>query len=316
VQDGGPPETNKSYRVGARHATPLRYPGGKQRLTPFVREILHHNALEQYSYCEPFAGGAGVAIELLLEGDVSSIHLNDSAYPIYCFWSVLKSNPDYLCSGIRDAILNVEQWRFHKSVLSSFLTHSMEEVALSTLILNRCNRSGVLSGGVIGGLGQRGNWKMDARFPRNELIRRIERIAYHSDQICVTNKDASELIKNARSFCQDKTLFYLDPPYFHKSSRLYLDYYKPSDHSALASLLASFEFPWIVSYDDTLEVSKLYEDFTKFSYTLRYSAAAASIGQELFVFGPGVEVPKGSQVDRINVALRGESLRGKGLSCV
>ena len=70
----------------SRYKTPLRYPGGKQRLAPFIRELLTANNLLGTEYAEPYAGGAGIAMELLINGEVSRIHLNDKDYAVYCFW--------------------------------------------------------------------------------------------------------------------------------------------------------------------------------------------------------------------------------------
>ena len=55
--------------------TPLRYAGGKQKLTPFINEILETNNITQH-YVEPYAGGAGVGINLLLNNRIKFIHLN------------------------------------------------------------------------------------------------------------------------------------------------------------------------------------------------------------------------------------------------
>ena len=48
------------------NATPLRYPGGKARLRPYVERLIRQNNLYDAHYVEPFCGGAAVAIELLL----------------------------------------------------------------------------------------------------------------------------------------------------------------------------------------------------------------------------------------------------------
>ena len=66
--------------------TPLRYPGGKTQIAPFVSELLRTNDLLHCVYCEPFAGGAGIACRLLLNGTIPQAWINDIDPAIYAFW--------------------------------------------------------------------------------------------------------------------------------------------------------------------------------------------------------------------------------------
>src|SRR5687768_6053237 len=142
--------------------TPLRYPGGKQKLAPFFSEILKANKLLGGHYVETYAGGAGAAIELLLTKKVSHIHLNDSSYPIYCFWWSIINETDNFCKLVQSASLTVKEWRRQQNILENAEEYSELEVGYSTFYLNRVNRSGVLGAGLIGGIDQSGEWKMDA----------------------------------------------------------------------------------------------------------------------------------------------------------
>lgn len=61
-------------QVSNRHPkTLLRYPGGKQKLTPFIEALLRENELIGCDYVEPYAGGAGVAMELLFKNYVRKV---------------------------------------------------------------------------------------------------------------------------------------------------------------------------------------------------------------------------------------------------
>ncbi|MEX2242568.1 MAG: DNA adenine methylase [Fimbriimonadaceae bacterium] len=274
-------------------ASPLRYPGGKQRLTPLITELLVENGLVGGTYVEPYAGGAGVAIRLLQEGLVRRVYLNDSSYNVFAFWHVLASEPEGLCRRIERASLSVPEWRKQREILRNPNEHDVMQVAFSTLYLNRCNRSGVLSGGVIGGLQQTGKWKMDARFSRRELIRRVEAIAQFSDRIRATNMDAEHFLSQKVSRLGNRTLVYLDPPYFEKSSRLYLDTYSSQDHVRLASSIQDrLKKNWIVSYDAVPQIMKLYRKRRRFLYDLNYSAATVSTGREVMFFGDSVRLPR------------------------
>jgi DNA adenine methylase len=80
--------------------SPLRYPGGKGKITQFVNNILEENGING-TYIEPLAGGAGVAINLLLAGKVDKIIINDLDNGVYAFWYTLVHSPKYLINHIK-----------------------------------------------------------------------------------------------------------------------------------------------------------------------------------------------------------------------
>lgn len=294
---------NKSVGLNNR-GSPLRYPGGKQKLTPFIREILAENDLLGASYAEPYAGGAGVAINLLLDGSVSSIHLNDSCRAIYSFWISALNDTEVFCRMISRASLSIREWRKQKDVLRNPSDHSRLELGFAAFYLNRCNRSGIISGGAIGGLHQSGEWKIDARFPKNGLIHRIEAIANRRKDIKIKNWDAERFISDYIRHMPKKTLVYFDPPYYNKSDRLYLNSYKPTDHQRIAKRIQSqVKVPWIVSYDNTAEIRSFYKERRSFTYSLQYSAATSYEGSEVFVFSDKTQIPAVSDLGFIDVAL-------------
>lgn len=288
----------------ARYGTPLRYPGGKQKLTPFIREILQENDLIGTQYAEPYAGGAGVAIELLLNGDVEKIHLNDSCKKLYSIWWAILNETEAFCRKIRNASLTVDEWKRQRDILRSKEKTSKLELGFSAFYLNRVNRSGILSGGIIGGLSQEGTWKMDARFPRNELIRRIELIATKRKKVSIRNWDAERFIQEYLPRLPKKSLTYFDPPYFRKADRLYLNHYAPSDHARIAKIIQkSVKSPWLVSYDNTPEIQNLYKDRRAFTYFLRYNAAKYYEGSEFFAFSDKLKIPPNSSLGFIQDGL-------------
>lgn len=292
-----------------RYYTPLRYPGGKQKLTPFILEILKENDLLSGHYVEPYAGGAGVALELLLGKHVSKIHLNDSALPVYAFWRSVLSKPDELCGMISRASLTVEEWKRRRDIVRNPKEHTLLELGFSTFYLNRCNRSGVLSGGLIGGLLQEGVWKMDARFSRNELIRRIEVIASRASSIVLKNWDAERFISEHIPDLPNNTLVYCDPPYFEKASRLYLNSYEEADHLRIAKFIQTrLRNKWVVSYDSAPQILDYYKERRSFLYDLQYNASKVYKGREIFVFSDSLKLPKSSILPNIDVAIRRSAL--------
>lgn len=275
-----------------RHSTPLRYPGGKQRLAPFVVELLRTNGLVGADYAEPYAGGAGVAIHLLLSRQVGHIHLNDSSPAIFAFWRSIQGKADEFCRRIASASLTVEEWRRQRHILTHSKNFPQIDVGFSLFYLSRCNRSGIPNGGVIGGLKQQGRWKMDARFPRNELIRRVEAIADNRERMTVTNLDAELFIRSYVRKLPRRTLVYCDPPYYHESNRLYLNYYKPDDHVGLARTIQKhLKRPWLVSYDNVPEIRRLYAKRRCVFCKVQYNAARAYTGTEVFFISDGLKLP-------------------------
>jgi DNA adenine methylase len=284
--------------------TPLRYPGGKQRLSPFIQEILVANKIDGH-YVEPYAGGAGVAVDLLLTRKVSHIHLNDSDFGIYAFWHSVLNKTEELCKLILSASMTVEEWRRRQAIIKKCDRRKILELGFSVFYLNRCNRSGVLSAGVIGGLDQTGNYKMDARFSRNELIQRIESIALFKDKISITNFDAENYIEDYIPNLPSNTLVYLDPPYFEKGSKLYLNAYKKSDHERLAKTIQKeIKHKWVLSYDGVPDIINLYSKRKHFLYDLQYSAAKVYKGKEVFVFCDKLKLPERCSLKHIELGMQ------------
>ncbi len=292
-----------------QYKTPLRYPGGKQRLWPFIDEILTTNELIGADYVEPFAGGAGVAMELLLRGRIRRVHLNDSCIGVYSFWHSLLNETERFCSKISRASLSIDTWKRQREIFRNRDSVDRFDLGFAMFYLNRCNRSGILDAGVIGGLNQTGEWKIDARFPRNELISRIEAIAVRKRDIKIRNWDAERFITQYVPRLPDKTIVYCDPPYFRKADRLYPNHYKPEDHKHIAEIIQrDIAQHWIVSYDSCNEIQELYEERTSFQYLLQYNAAKVYKGSEQFIFSDRTRVPSRSSVRTIDTALVGSAL--------
>ncbi|ECP2497551.1 DNA adenine methylase [Salmonella enterica] len=278
--------------------TPLRYPGGKGKLSYFLKDVIEQNSLNDGAYAEPYAGGAGVALELLLEEYVRKIYINDADFAVYSFWSSVINDTDNLCRLISNAKINMDEWRFHRYVISNPTEFTKLEIGFSAFFLNRTNRSGILKAGVIGGKAQNGKWRMDVRFNRDDLISRIENIANYNQRIVVTNLDALEFLE-ALNFLdsvdkadKNKTLLYLDPPYYIKGQGLYRNFYEHDDHVLVMEKLRDINFPkWLVSYDNVKEIKDIYSDFPQVEYSLQYTAQQKKSGEEVMIFSPEVVIP-------------------------
>jgi DNA adenine methylase len=280
--------------------TPLRYPGGKQKLAPFISEILSENDLSGGHYAEPYAGGSGVAIALLLGGRVEHIHLNDSCPRLFAFWHSVLHHTEEFCRRISSASLTVKEWRRQKEIFARPQEFDRLDIGFAMFFLNRCNRSGIASAGVIGGMDQTGPWKIDARFPRGELVRRIQAIAYKKGAITLKNWDAEKFLTKHIPTLPPNTLVYCDPPYFRKADRLYLNFYAPEDHARVAKVVQKLRRPWIVSYDNAQAILALYCERRSFVYGLQYNASRAYKGREVFFFSDKLTLTRTSALPAIN----------------
>ncbi len=272
--------------------TPLRYPGGKARFAPFVADLMQRNGLSGGHYLEPFAGGAGVALELLYHGVAEHVHINDFDPAIAAFWRAATEQPRMLIELVANEPVTVEAWHHWRSVMLGQTNSTETERGFATLFLNRTNRSGILKGGVIGGLAQAGSYKIDARFKRDVLIKRLERIAQHASHIHVYEEDAHALLTRCHKFLPAKSLVFLDPPYYVKGAGLYRNYYEHSDHERIAKLLRSTRFrrSWIVSYDNIEEIKTMYAYARALAYGLKYTAQTRYEGTEVMFFSPDLDL--------------------------
>lgn len=263
--------------------SPLRYPGGKGKITPLIKAILEIAGAK--TYLEPFAGGAGVAINLLLSGAVENIVLNDYDKAIYSFWRALKEETDGLLSLLKNTPVTVEEWRKQRAIYRDEGDKYSLRLGFATLYLNRTNRSGILGANPIGGLAQGGEYKIDARFNKETLRRRIVALGKRKNSIKIYNKEIRSFIKQIGPQYCGNSLAYFDPPYYVKGKRLYKNFFAPNDHAEIGGhITGAVGCNWVITYDDTPEVREIYGDYPMYGYKLSYSAAFRGMGDELLVF--------------------------------
>ena len=280
--------------------TPLRYPGGKARFAPYIAELMSLNNLTGGHYLEPVAGGAGAALELLFHGHVEQVHINDADQAVYDFWWAATNCPGELIDMVMSQPVTMDAWYHWRSVMLGETSAGPAQRGFATLFLNRTNRSGILKGGVIGGKDQSGAYKLDARFMRDSIAHRIEKIAAHDGKIHVYCEDALALLKRCHGFLPPKSLIYLDPPYYVKGQGLYRNFYEHGDHLSIAKYLQSSRFrrPWIVSYDNVREVHAMYPYASVLGYSIHYSAQRRYDGAETMFVSAKLVLPDGMPLSR------------------
>lgn len=270
--------------------SPLRYPGGKNRLAPFIAKVCIDNGISEH-YVEPYSGGAAVALFLLFEGFVNRVTINDSDRSIYAFWHSVLYQTDDLCDLIKNIPVTMDEWRRQREIQINKDSADLIELGFSTFFLNRTNRSGIIKGGVIGGINQLGQYKMDCRFNKEDLINRIRIIANHRESIALYNLDALQLIDIVLEDNNiENTLFYFDPPYYVEGHSLYMHYYKKTHHQVVSEKIKQLQnVYWIVSYDNAAEIKRLYSDYQIIEYDLNHTAAVSKKGKEIVFLSPNIQ---------------------------
>lgn len=276
------------------YPSPLRYPGGKKKLIGFVKDVIECNDLLGGTYIEPFAGGASVALSLLFTEYVNNIIINDIDRSIYAFWYSAINNTEDLCRLIRDTTVSVDEWDRQRAVQEHKIDCDTLELGFSTFFLNRTNRSGIVKGGIIGGREQTGKWKIDCRYNRTDLIKRIEKVALYANRIELHNQDAIDFINSIRPVLDANVLIYFDPPYYNPGAALYANFYTPDDHRELSEFIKRLECKWMLTYDYTPDIIELYRDSDRRLLTLSYTAAQKIRGSEMIAFSDNFVIPTGT----------------------
>lgn len=266
-----------------RSISPLRYPGGKASIFGMTNDIIESHGYVGGQYIEPYAGGCGLALTLFFKGVVSELHLNDIDRSIWALWHSILNDTDKLISKLLEIPINMDEWYIQKAIQDSKECADVLDLAVSTLYLNRTNRSGIIKAGVIGGKKQDGNYKMDCRFNRERLAEQIIHISESKDKINFYNMDAVEFIDYIEDLKLNNPILMVDPPYYNKGQSLYTNFYKHDDHADIATKLKKTNLPWLLTYDNTPEISELYSNFNQYYFDINYSAARKRRGTELFI---------------------------------
>ena len=273
--------------------SPLRYPGGKAKLYKLIQPIVDRNINgANRVYVEPFAGGCGLALKLLFNNDVDQLLLNDIDYRIYCFWQACLHDTERFCSLVSDCDVTVDTWKIQKSIYLSPESYTQTEVGFATFFLNRCNVSGVILGGPIGGFEQLGTYLIDARCNKKDLVSRIQQIGMLADRITFYNLDATVFLQNELPRAQiNNVLLNIDPPYVKKGKLLYENSFDENDHTELSQIVKGLPYKWIVTYDECQLIRDLYDTCPQQVITLNYSAGSTRKGKELLIWSDLIEMP-------------------------
>jgi DNA adenine methylase len=283
--------------------SPLRYPGGKGSLAGFLRKAIELNGMDGCPYFEPYAGGSGAALRLLGENVVSEIFINDLDARVYAFWRSVLEESERFVEKTLSVPLSIEEWRRQAEVCRAPRSYGDFEVGFAAFYMNRCNRSGVLTGaGPIGGYEQAGRWRLNVRFNREPLAERILFLSLMRERIHLTQLDALDFLRMhvPKGRGREKAFVYVDPPYVVKGNRLYLNAYDEDDHATLARYMQSqHSLRWLMSYDDTTLIRKPYHGKRLSNLPIKYSLQSKRNARELLISPWHLLVPNTHGVKRI-----------------
>ncbi|WP_297200460.1 DNA adenine methylase [uncultured Pluralibacter sp.] len=261
--------------------SPMRYPGGKAKLSRFMALFIVSNKLDGCTLVEPFCGGAGGTLPLLISGLISKLVLNDLNPCIASFWRTIVKDPSSLISMIESEPVTIDAWHNWRNIYFSPEGCTDLEKGFSAFFLNRTNRSGMLHAGPIGGRNQsHDTYTIDCRFNKENLIKRIELIAKHSKKIKVTEVDACKSL-NKRT---ESDFIYADPPYVQEGRNIYNKFcFSENDHTRFAKKMMRSKSHWLLSYDDHPLIHQLYSSSGMNIIELSYAINKARIGRELLI---------------------------------
>lgn len=285
--------------------SPLRYPGGKYKLYKYVAELVKVNGCNIYS--EPFCGGAAVALQLLFDGVVSNIIINDYDYTIFCFWDSILHDTNNFIKLIQQTEVSIEEWQHQKNIRDNSSQYSNLEIGFSTFFLNRTNRSGIIDkAGPIGGMGQQGKYLIDCRFNKPRLISQIQKIAECKNHIELYNLEALDFIETVL-LKKRKVFTFFDPPYYGKGPGLYTNFYAHGDHVNLSKeiLFQMKKRKWIVTYDNVNAIKAMYAKVSSMEFELQYTLQEKRSGSEVMFFSKSIQRPE-NEKDYINILQRAD----------
>lgn len=275
--------------------SPLRYPGGKYKMYEYVAQLIQENNCN--TYIEPFCGGAAVALELLFDGVVKKIIINDYDYTIYCFWDSVLHRTDEFIKMVLQVDVSMEEWYKQKAIREDLDSYNSLEIGFSTFFLNRTNRSGIIDkAGPIGGFSQQGDYPINCRFNKERLVTQIKKIGERRDSIKVYNLEALDFIDDVISKTR-KAFIFFDPPYYGKGPGLYTNFYCHGDHANLAQAILEKlkNRKWIVTYDNVNAIKSMYSKVNSVEFELKYSLQSKRSGSEVMFFSKQIHRPEQEQ---------------------
>ena len=246
--------------------TPLRYPGGKHR----VSEMLADNVTPDFKeFREPFVGGGSVFIKLKQKYPDRKYWINDYYYDLYCFWDQMQRNPERLVTlvGMMKDKYGGCGYELFEEMYRGLVTDrgrfDKTWTAVAFFIMNRITFSGTsLSGGY-------SHRAYNERFTESSIDRLLDVIPL-LDGVKITNEDYAVLMDEPG----EDVFIYLDPPYYSATkSALYGsngDLHVGFDHERFLEACRRCNHKIMITYDDCDYIRDLFKNFNIDTFTNVY----------------------------------------------
>jgi DNA adenine methylase len=240
----------------------LRFPGGKANLLPRLRPYLDRLLDGQDSVHDVFLGSGAVLLDVARRYPKMRLHANDADPGLMTFWEAVSGKSvERLCDRIFSTKPSLKLYR---EMLES-RPRKRDDIAFRFYFLNRTSFSGLWRGGPIGGLTQRSRWKVDVEWRAEKSVSDIlEAHRLLSGRLELACLPGVEYVAG-----HVRQPMYCDPPYFERGDWLYAPKMTLADHLRLSRLLRNAR-NWVLTYDDSPVVRKLYSWASVNSIPARY----------------------------------------------
>lgn len=118
--------------------SPLRYPGGKGKISSFFSELFVANNLIGGTYIEPYVGGGSIALSLLINGVANQIIINDKDRSLFAFWYSILNYTDEFCQLIENTPITIDTWyeqmKYLQPIITQYFIDNKSEIWLLFLI--------------------------------------------------------------------------------------------------------------------------------------------------------------------------------------
>lgn len=296
--------------MSTRYASPLRYPGGKARMAPWLSDVFDSlvGPMDIEVWLEPFGGGAGAALTALMSGRVPEAWIVEANPALAAFWRTVMDDGPALARQIERTTPTLAMFEDAKHAVACALRDETGadafELGLAAFIVNRCSRSGMIihNVGPIGGKTQSGDHTIGARFNAAALAERIRAVHALGPRFRVFSGDGISFLEGLpESGMGDEVFAFVDPPYIGVGNDLYAVGMDTDLHQRLASALGKLNSPWLLTYDAHEQVPLLYPDRTVVAFDIPHSAGSSRIGREYLVLGPGMRQPTMNPLGKGNI---------------
>jgi len=236
--------------------SPFRYPGGKTWLVPYIRQWLRSLSRPDI-FIEPFGGGAIAGLTAAFEDLADHVIIAEIDEYVAAVWhTILSGQSEWLAQKILTFDLTLRNVKIALA-RANRKNITLKEKAFLTILRNRVQRGGIMAPGA--GLVKNGenNRGIGSRWYPETLARRIRDIAQMRHKITFFYGDGLLLLQQFGT--ERKAAFFLDPPYTKAAKRLYNNW--EFDHRALFETIRHQRAPFLISYDNTPEISRLADEY-------------------------------------------------------